>query len=76
MRLDPKPDNMCFGCGGGNAHGMKLSFEQDDERQRIVGHFTLGQEYQGGSGFLHGGIIAMLLDEVRARPPGSAGNIR
>ena len=67
MRLDPKPENPCFGCGGANARGMKLSFEQDDERQRIVGRFRLGEEYQGGSGYLHGGIIALLLDEAMGK---------
>jgi uncharacterized protein (TIGR00369 family) len=67
MRLDPKPENRCFGCGGANARGMKLSFDQDDARQRIVGRFLLGEEYQGGSGFLHGGIIAVLLDEVMSK---------
>jgi uncharacterized protein (TIGR00369 family) len=67
MRLDPKPENPCFGCGGANARGMKLSFEQDDERQRIVGRFRLGEEYQGGSGYLHGGIIALLLDEAMSK---------
>src|ERR1700730_17558212 len=67
MRLDPKPENPCFGCGGANVRGMKLSFEQDDERQRIVGRFRLGEEYQGGSGYLHGGIIALLLDEAMGK---------
>ena len=67
MRVDPKPDNPCFGCGGANARGMHLGFEQDDARQRIVGRFRLGEEYQGGSGFLHGGIIALLLDEVMSK---------
>src|SRR2546423_2751454 len=46
MRLDPKPGNGCFGCGGANPRGMKLAFEQDDTRQRIVGRFQLGEEYQ------------------------------
>jgi uncharacterized protein (TIGR00369 family) len=67
MRLDPKPENPCFGCGGANAQGMKLAFEQDDARQRIVGRFQLGDEYQGGAGFIHGGIIAVLLDEVMSK---------
>src|SRR5580700_2226240 len=67
MRLDPKPENPCFGCGGANARGMRLAFEQDDARQRIVGRFRLGEEYQGGSGFLHGGIIALLLDEAMSK---------
>jgi len=67
MRLDPKPENLCFGCGGGNSRGMQLAFEQDEVRQRIVGRFRLGEEYQGGSGFLHGGIIALLLDEAMGK---------
>jgi uncharacterized protein (TIGR00369 family) len=67
MRLDPKPENPCFGCGGANPRGMQLVFEQDDTRQRIVGRFRLGEEYQGGSGFLHGGIIALLLDEAMGK---------
>jgi uncharacterized protein (TIGR00369 family) len=67
MRIDPNPDNPCIGCGGANPRGMHLSFEKDDERQRIVGHFRLGDEYQGGSGFLHGGIIALVLDEVMSK---------
>jgi uncharacterized protein (TIGR00369 family) len=67
MRLDPKPENPCFGCGGANPRGMRLSFEQDDARQRIVGRFRLDEEYQGGSGFLHGGIIALLLDEAMGK---------
>ncbi len=67
MQLEPKADNPCFGCGGANPRGMQLAFEQDDARQRIVGRFKLGEEYQGGSGFLHGGIIALLLDEAMGK---------
>ncbi len=32
-----------------------------------MGRFRLGDEYQGGSGFLHGGIIALLLDEAMSK---------
>lgn len=67
MRLEPKPTNACFGCGGANDAGMKLAFEQDDERRRIVGRFRLGEQYQGGGGMLHGGIIALLLDEAMGK---------
>ncbi len=67
MRLEPHPTNHCFACGGANARGMRLAFEQDDAARRIRGSFRLGSEYQGGDGFVHGGIIAMLLDEVMAK---------
>lgn len=66
-RLDARPDNGCFGCGGANPRGMRLSFERDDGRRRIVGRFRLGEEYQGGPGFLHGGILAVLLDEAMGK---------
>ena len=46
---------------------MKLVFEMDESSQRVVGRFRLGPEYQGASGFIHGGIIATLLDEVMSK---------
>ncbi len=67
MRLDPNPQNPCFGCGGANPRGMKLAFDADEENRRIVGRFRIGAEYEGGSGFLHGGIIALLLDEAMGK---------
>lgn len=66
-KLTPRADNSCFGCGGGNARGMRLEFESDEQRQRIVGRFRLAAEYQGGTGFAHGGIIALLLDEAMGK---------
>ncbi|PYT63338.1 MAG: thioesterase [Acidobacteria bacterium] len=67
IRLEPNPANKCFGCGGDNASGMKLTFEQDNVNRRIVGRFVLGNRYQGGGGFAHGGIIAVLLDEAMGK---------
>ena len=67
MLLNPNPTNLCFGCGGANARGMLLTFEQDDDAKRIRGNFRLGAEYQGGAGFIHGGIIATVLDEVMGK---------
>ncbi len=34
---------------------------------RVRGAFRIGAEYQGGPGFVHGGIIATLLDEVMGK---------
>jgi len=67
ITLAPNPANKCFGCGGDNAGGMKLTFEQDNVNRRIVGRFVLGERYQGGGGFAHGGIIATLLDEAMGK---------
>lgn len=46
---------------------MRLVFEQDDAARCIRGTFRLGAEYSGGAGFLHGGIIALLLDEAMGK---------
>lgn len=67
IRLEPNPTNKCFGCGGDNSGGMKLTFEQDNANRKIVGRFVLGERYQGGAGFAHGGIIALLLDEAMGK---------
>ena len=67
MLLKPNPTNQCFGCGGANERGMHLTFEQDDVARRIRGVFKVAPEYQGGPGFVHGGIVATLLDEVMAK---------
>jgi uncharacterized protein (TIGR00369 family) len=67
ITLAPNPKNKCFGCGGDNPGGMKLTFEQDNVNRKIVGRFVLGERYQGGGGFAHGGIIAMLMDEAMGK---------
>jgi len=59
--------NCCFGCGAGNAQGMHLPFERDDAARKIRGRFSLGEQFQGAPGFIHGGIIATVLDEVMSK---------
>jgi uncharacterized protein (TIGR00369 family) len=65
--LAPNSANHCFGCGGANDFGMKLTFEVDPESGRASGRFVLGARYAGGAGFVHGGVIAVLLDEVMGK---------
>jgi uncharacterized protein (TIGR00369 family) len=67
VRLNPNPANGCFGCGGANDGGMKLAFVQDNANRKITGRFVLGPKYQGGAKFLHGGVIAVLLDEAMGK---------
>ena len=67
ITLAPNPVNKCFGCGGANDAGMKLTFVQDNVNRKIVGRFILGERYQGGAGKGHGGIIAVLLDEAMGK---------
>lgn len=52
----------CFGCGQENPIGLKLKFEPDGKGIKAV--FTADERYQGWPGYLHGGIVGCLLDEV------------
>jgi len=65
--LEPNAANSCFGCGGANESGMKLTFELDKDAKRVSGKFVLGKRYAGGAGFAHGGVIAILLDEAMGK---------
>ncbi|HYI54313.1 MAG TPA: PaaI family thioesterase, partial [Microlunatus sp.] len=54
-------DAPCFGCGPGNARGLRLkSFEASDGAVRA--EFQPWPEHDNGLGFLNGGIIATVLD--------------
>lgn len=54
--------NKCFGCGKDNPVGLKLDFKWDGKAARA--EFTPRDIYQGWNGFLHGGIVALMLDEA------------
>ncbi len=67
IRFDPAPENPCFGCGGGNPRGMRLAFTGDPATGRVTGRLFMSADYQGGGGMLHGGIIALILDEAMGK---------
>lgn len=54
--------NGCFGCGTGNPIGMRLRFEKDGDA--VVCRSHLRPEYAGYRDFIHGGVVATLLDEA------------
>jgi uncharacterized protein (TIGR00369 family) len=66
-KFPAKADNVCFGCGGANTAGMKLEFEADTETGHVTGRFKVGKDFQGSMGMLHGGIIAVLMDEAMGK---------
>jgi uncharacterized protein (TIGR00369 family) len=60
--------NHCFGCGAGNPVGLRLKFAVDaDAEFRVVAHAVISEDYEGPPGYLHGGIIATLLDEAMSK---------
>ena len=54
----------CFGCSPGNPMGVKMEFYEDGDE--IVSFWKPKPEYQGWLDTLHGGIQAVLLDEICA----------
>jgi uncharacterized protein (TIGR00369 family) len=74
LDLDPLKDNgKCFGCGPANPIGLKLKFEWDKNTRTATAKFTPGENLQGWTGFIHGGITACVLDEAMGRAAMSAG---
>jgi uncharacterized protein (TIGR00369 family) len=62
--------NHCFGCGPGNPVGLRLVFsvaEADDAPWTVAATATFSELYEGPPGYLHGGIIATLLDEAMSK---------
>ncbi len=58
--------NRCFGCGPNNPHGMHLEFYKAADGT-VVCLPTIADTFEGPTGYLHGGIIATLLDEAMSK---------
>ncbi|TKT03227.1 PaaI family thioesterase [Streptomyces lasalocidi] len=53
----------CFGCGGGQPHGLHLE-ARAGEGVTIAAEFTVRPAHQGAPGLAHGGVLASALDET------------
>ena len=62
--LNVDADNGCFVCGRENPIGLQVEFFVDQEQNRAKASLTIGNNFQGWQGVVHGGIIATLLDET------------
>jgi uncharacterized protein (TIGR00369 family) len=58
--------NRCFGCGEANSSGLKLEFLLAPDGT-VVCPAIIPDRFEGHPGFLHGGIIATLLDESMSK---------
>ena len=58
--------NRCFGCGPANAIGLQLEFLLTEDGA-VVCLPTILECFEGPPGYLHGGIIATLLDEAMSK---------
>jgi acyl-coenzyme A thioesterase PaaI-like protein len=55
-------DGACFGCGENNPRGLKMRFV--DRGGESVCEFAVPTEYQSWRGMIHGGLVALMLDEA------------
>lgn len=62
-----KDTGVCFVCGEKNEKGLKLSFEFNKEKKIIKTIFKPREWQQGFEGIIHGGFLAILLDEVMVK---------
>jgi acyl-coenzyme A thioesterase PaaI-like protein len=65
--LTPKTGNFCFGCGADNSLGLKLTFHGDVDSGKAWTNFDPKPFMAGGINMMHGGFIALLLDEVSSK---------
>ncbi len=63
--VDPSFGANCIGCSPRNLKGLQLKFvPQGDE---VHAEFTLSRDYESYPGMIHGGVVALVLDEVIGR---------
>jgi len=55
-------DGRCFGCGPLNQEGLQMTFLPEGEVS--VTEFEVPARYQSWKGVVHGGMVALLLDEA------------
>ena len=75
--LTPFPhaaNNRCFGCGPANPAGLHLEFLQAPDGS-MVSHPVVAGTFDGHPGYLHGGIIATLLDEAMSKSVRALGKL-
>ncbi|HEY3704310.1 MAG TPA: PaaI family thioesterase [Terracidiphilus sp.] len=66
QRFASAAQNRCFGCGAANPNGLQLDFYLTQDL-RVVCLAVVGDAFEGPKGYVHGGIIATLLDETMSK---------
>ena len=73
MDSNPTLDELghhCFGCGLSNPQGLHLTFIPDTSNPAhltTTAHLQLTRVHEGPPGYIHGGIVATLLDEAMSK---------
>jgi len=58
--------NRCFGCGAANPIGLHLEFARSEDGT-VICLTTVPDSFEGPPGYVHGGVIATMLDEAMSK---------
>jgi uncharacterized protein (TIGR00369 family) len=78
--MEVRFDGHCFGCGPLNLEGLQLKFTPGPEGS--VAEFQVPDRFQSWAGMVHGGVMALMLDEAvgwaawHAGHPGVTGRLQ
>jgi len=73
-RPAPIDDGRCIGCGPDAAHGLHMRFTIEADKS-VESTVTVPPGFQGWRDVVHGGVVALLLDEAMAYAAGAAGEL-
>lgn len=69
---NPVDDGNCIACGPESTIGLHMRFSTAEDGS-VESHFSVPPAYQGWRDIVHGGIVALLLDEAMAYAAGACG---
>ncbi len=70
----PVDDGRCIACGPHALHGLHMRFDVNEDKS-VVSCVTVPHGFQGWRDVVHGGVVAVLLDEAMAYAAGAFGEI-
>ncbi len=70
--VNPVDDGFCVGCGPQSEIGLQMRFDELEDGS-VESRTTVPARFQGWREVVHGGIVALLLDEAMAYAAGARG---
>lgn len=55
----------CYGCGSASEHGLRADFRFDEQSGEVRFDYDPRPWQRGAPGFVHGGVLASILDEAQ-----------
>jgi uncharacterized protein (TIGR00369 family) len=71
---DFNDDQRCFVCGKENPAGLKIEFRENPINKEMEAEVIFPHHLQGWQDFVHGGLLATVLDESMIKAAAAAGS--